>query len=86
MLKITKKQKEIMRENEWAYELVKKVENKKGQDISAISIEIMYNYFNSNMRKNKDTLVNYVENQFRRENKFSYEEYQKLMDIVLLGK
>ncbi|MBQ2408259.1 MAG: hypothetical protein II309_02385 [Bacilli bacterium] len=86
MLKITKKQKQIMEENAWAYELVKKVENKKGQEISSISVNIMYDYFNSSMRKNKDTLVDYVGNQFRRENKFSYEEYQRLMDIVLLGK
>jgi hypothetical protein len=86
MLKITKKQKQIMDENVWAYELVKKVENKKGQGISSISVNIMYDYFNSSMRKNKDTLVDYVGNQFRRENRFSYEEYQRLMDIVLLGK
>lgn len=86
MLKITKKQKQIMEENAWAYELVKKVENKKGQEISSISVNIMYDYFNSSMRKNKDTLVDYVGNQFRRENRFSYEEYQRLMDIVLLGK
>ena len=86
MLKITKKQKQIMEENAWAYELVKKVESKKGQEISSISVNIMYDYFNSSMRKNKDTLVDYVGNQFRRENKFSYEEYQRLMDIVLLGK
>lgn len=86
MIKITKKQKQIMEENAWAYELVKKVENKKGQEISSISVNIMYDYFNSSMRKNKDTLVDYVGNQFRRENKFSYEEYQRLMDIVLLGK
>ena len=86
MLKITKKQKQIMEENAWAYELVKKVENKKGQEISSISVNIMYDYFNSSMRKNKDALVDYVGNQFRRENRFSYEEYQRLMDIVLLGK
>ena len=84
MLKITKKQKQAMRENEWAYNLILKANGKQG--ITSVGIKILNDYLDTNLKKNKDTCTTYLEYQFRVNNKFKYEEYQVLADMVLLGK
>ena len=84
MLKITKKQKQAMKESEWAYKIILKAEGKQG--ITSIGIKILNEYMDTNLKKNKDTFQAFMEYQFRVNNKFKYEEYQILVDMVLLGK
>ena len=84
MLKITKKQKQAMKENEWIYNLILKAECKQG--ITSVGIKILNEYMDTNLKKNKDTYTTFMEYQFRVNNKFKYDEYQILVDMVLLGK
>ena len=86
MLKITKKQKQAMRESEWAYGIIKKAESKLEKGVTNEGIKILNEYMDTNLKKNKDTFQAFMEYQFRTNNKLLYDEYQVIVDMVLLGK
>ncbi len=86
MLKITKKQKQAMKENEWAYKIYLKAEGKLGQGTTSVGLKVIDDYMETSLKKNKDTFQAFMEYQFRTNNKLLYDEYQVIVDMVLLGK